>query len=1482
MPTVSTLSISGSAESITPVGGAISVTMDVLALAGSAETTFISFVVSVDTVALAGVAIALTPAGGPATITMSTIVLAGSAILMGPKRDALGTLDLGYLRGGGHEIEIYGSPLIPTEIWTARVNDATITRGERDIVFDGGSGTAFALIEAKQNVWVGTSAGAKDVGRLRVRSITSGDGGVTGTLSVAQYPWWLADDDYLTFWLDYPIRPLFPYLAIDETFYKDKDVTYSDQNKEPTPIVVAGTHRADFLGSGGSTVFNIDASDSYAMFPPGPSSPKSLIANYALEMLPSAGATPSISASTGIGTITFTTTGQWWGKYTITDDNGKTQVSYRCYIICSTDPSDPDYPLLSFYNFRLNGSFEQGGWVTSFSAHEDATLSDIPDETLMIIWAKTKYDGTERVITLLPEDVTTIMAGYMTRAVADTDLDSGLQRVDFTVETPEAMLQRFNFSVSLESVEDTPDTWYEYEEWLTIGRSIHHLWKHHSTIFEVADVIGLMDNTDPRAYAEFEAGDLYSMADGFASDRGIRAHVVSDKGGRLHLTYDLQLLTDEERAQYKKVMDITTADRRGNIGIDSRIINEYAFVKTSGFSWDRSFRTDESGNRVPDAEPLCASAPGSIPDDEGSSVYVKDRQTFRDQDHCNDIAGRVFAKQNATYPNVPVAFYGNYMGALDIAYPLWYTMSLQAGDTARGIVWTGKKLACRTIAIQYDGDQGTALIQANFEAEEPAITGVPAFCMDVQPDPWGPPIIPEPEEELPDALLTGGSAYYKSALEQSWELRSTDSMMDMVQDPWWRDTTGSDSPDDAIVWYCGVGYIRRSTDGLQTAATDVTPSSDPPNDAGDAPAPTATGVTYSFIEPGWVYNEEYICLATWQNASSEWRSWIAYTDDNGATWSWQTISVSGGGGTPSFGTTEDIGDADLQYMSGAVSQSSQKAVASLTSTKVILQRVNGGANEDYEACVADISGDSITEGSYYTIQADPAPINAKIVGIDSGTFLSAMNHNEISARAGNVSGTAINMGTVQAPAPTFTGTIRDIGVTRLSNTVAVIAATKVGTPITFWVITVSGNSVSFGSAQTYGADSGRYFVALTPLTSTKFAVAYSKNFTPAMYVRIGTVSGSTISFGSEYLVSASTSNTSSDLAITALNATTIVIAWEESTGSLKYKYLKAGTISGTVVTLGSAVAYWASTNGHSTVWNTLDTADSSTFILMHAISGNGNRDYLNIGSVSGDTITLDGSGPYDNGEAQSDSCSVLYLSSGRAIAYKADLGANQGYAYMISDLLPVTDYVRAFGASMGTDTADRVYITGCDGSELLLFDYDVPALTLYASYSLGNATFAEVAAGTWSAYPLVLFGSDDVFYVYGRMEDPDSLGISHIIKSITAGVTFTQIVGNWGTDHCGSFLVEGNQFMYAIRNTGSGSKLYSGPAAEFVLKSTLPFPHEVAPHGMALDYYTGAVYACADTGNSIMVAKAMSPWLTWEDMTYDHGTSSGVRSILLL
>ena len=89
--------------------------------------------------------------------------------------------------------------------------------------------------------------------------------------------------------------------------------------------------------------------------------------------------------------------------------------------------------------------------------------------------------------------------------------------------------------------------------------------------------------------------------------------------------------------------------------------------------------------------------------------------------------------------------------------------------------------------------------------------------------------------------------------------------------------------------------------------------------------------------------------------------------------------------------------------------------------------------------------------------------------------------------------------------------------------------------------------------------------------------------------------------------------------------------------------------------------------------------------------------------------------------------------------------------------------------------------------------------------------------------------------------------------------------------------------MYAIRNLGTSSKLYYGNAVVYLnLMSTLTFPAGVNPHGLKVDPYSLAVYAAADTAQSIMVVKSFPPYSKWVNMTYDHGTSEAMHSLELL
>jgi hypothetical protein len=104
--------------------------------------------------------------------------------------------------------------------WSARINGA-LDRGATAVTFDGGSGANFAAIGAYQELWIGSAAGKYDVGRIRIKSITSADSGVSGTVTVAANSIVTSDNNYLTFIGWYILKPIRPLIGEDGTFYKD-------------------------------------------------------------------------------------------------------------------------------------------------------------------------------------------------------------------------------------------------------------------------------------------------------------------------------------------------------------------------------------------------------------------------------------------------------------------------------------------------------------------------------------------------------------------------------------------------------------------------------------------------------------------------------------------------------------------------------------------------------------------------------------------------------------------------------------------------------------------------------------------------------------------------------------------------------------------------------------------------------------------------------------------------------------------------------------------------------------------------------------------------------------------------------------------------------------------------------------------------------------------------------------------------------------
>lgn len=1497
------LTLAGTAVAFGVVPGGISVTMNTVTLASSVPNSTPGLSVVAATLTLAGSAETVILSIGPVTIlaaelTMTSSTETGAGLsLPFVNADYVSPAELVILRDDEHSMEIYGSALVPADIWSARINNASIGRGDTAIVFDDGSGSDFTLVEGYQEVWVGTSAGDSDVGRLRVRGISSGDAGVTGTLTAAPHPWIIGDDHYLTFKLDYPIRQAFPLILGDGTFLKDRIIAYGDENKNTAPVGIAGPHRSAFIGTT-DVDFDVDASRSYA------TAEGATITSYGLSILPATGSSVVFSSSNGTGTVTFTTTGQRWAKFTVTDSNGTSQVTYRCFFVHSTDPTDADYPLFKFHNFRMSGSWTRGGWQSFFTATGDASLSDVPDETLMVVWADEEYQGVQQTITLLPDAATTLLAGYLIRSNANSDLETGLQRVDFEIHTIQEMMRRYNFSVSLEAVEGTPNEWYKFKDWLTVGRAIHHLWLHHSSVMHVTDVLGLLNNTIRRAYSEFEEGDLYSMADGFAKDRGIRAHVVCDKAGRVHVTHDLQLLTDSERASLPKAFDITMDDRRGNLRLDAQSINRAAFVKTSGFSWDGSFRTDESGNRVPDAVPLCASAPGIIPDDEGQNVINFDRQTFRDQTHCDEIAGRVFAKQNNEYPNVPVVFHGNYVGVLDVAYEIWYMMSVQSVDTARGVVWTDQKLACRTVAVQYDGDKGAMLVQANMEAEQSAVIGVAGYCLDSFPEAGGePPLVPD-ADGLPDALMTGGSIHFKSAAGKAWALRSTDSVRDLAQDPFWPAKQASVASNDAIVFSCGLGFIKRSTDAFQTSPTDVTPATNPPNDAGDAPAPTVAQVEFIRVEGNTFFQDEFVAVGRWQNATSDWRSWIASTRDNGTTWEWMSI-----GDFESPASSTDITGYAFTDLDTASTAQPIRGVK--------MNSVRYFAHTDgIKGHILSRSGNTFTLEASATATGNAVRVENKVFRLSDSEAWAVGSNTDVPPGSENVN--------VVAQEWSMTDTTVSHVATYVSPEVPVVTeASKVLTPLRYTSLT-DGRLV-YLYRHSFAGDILIGMLTFDTVTNTWSDV-------DILFQQIGGGSWSPIDIiglddrhvmmfanrtsaisGVEVWIR--DMNTGIDGLATLVSADhTVVFQSDSRTTKLSDNRVAVATIRNNGAT--------NLLEPHIVQWDGLTTAApmvGPTADLMGL--GDDSEDDVNLVSDGIDHILAvrDYNGSFNGQRAVSWQVQGLTAYRNNNLNFVNQTEVDAGYFRPMEALfhdtgnfwvnlsrrnfitpgypriqrlevedpgpLTFTGGFRALGASVGKGLGSNVWVTAHDETnlELALFEYLLPVPTWLRRVPIGDASIAEVDAETYIARPYAGPGDDGWVVIYGRMNDPDGLGNpQHIIETFDFANSFSSLEASWGTDLAGAVIVEADTLISAIRNRPTSAKLYRGLVPPLLLMSTLDFAQNVAPRGMEVDIFSGAVYACSDTGTGIMVLKSLAPYLAWENLTYDHGTAAGINTIILL
>jgi hypothetical protein len=979
------------------------------------------------------------------------------------------------------------------------------------------------------------------------------------------------------------------------------------------------------------------------------------------------------------------------------------------------------------------------------------------------------------------------------------------------------------------------------------------------------------------------------MPDNMARMHGIRAHVVCNKEGKVHLTQDAQLLPDTPRGALTTAATVTDSDKSGEVSILRNPEDRVAFVYTSGLVFSAAFSADERGEQMPNVEPYCSTAPGLIPSEEGQGTVDLDRQVITSQNHSNQIAGRVYAQVNNTYPELRVKM-RDYLDYLDIHLAEFWEIDIATGDTIREIALTDQKLIPRQVDARVSG--GAIQVDAVFEPEMESEDGVAAtYCFDELP---ALPGIPELPIDGPGAIVTAGSVYYKAPTGDSWTLRTAEATSDIIQDPFWRTRQSTTNSSSAILVRGGAGFIKRSTNG-GTSWSTVTPSN-PPNDAGDSPAPTAANLDFKILDASYATQGEFIAVATWTASGGEKRSWLYFTDDDWATDSAAALTPDD---QLSWGSGVDVSDTppDDKIFMGRRGQKStyENSVEVGPGTYVYQWSDKSNAIDKIRAfntagsygAEVDYIHSTDLNGEFTICSLNPASYTFLIGYMAfNGTFL------DYWLRVGTITGLTISLGTAYRVG-TYQGnqsiTQWSFHVERLSNTTALVCLRSniSGSDTDAMVVTISGTTISsIGSPVDYQSGAGDPVLQCfsVALSSTRAIIVWRRSwfddpdFRSELKAVEASISGETITLGaSDYVLAADNDEQPGYAYGQALSSTKFILTFIRETPQVVKTLVGEVDISD-VITKGSEVTI------HSDPRNnyppTIAVVNSSKVAIAYDVSSVFGL-YVRYIDISGLTPTVDTATYFH--EDDDILPHIHYAGSNFVVVYEADdtVGGTWDYARFATVSIGAGGEFDALGAVIGRGSGAKAWVTGSDDSSLQLLEVALPGFGTLA-YDLGSATIAQVDARTYYAIPGASFGSDDILYVAGRMNAPQGLSNpSHIIYSATGGLAWSETEASWGADHCGAIYEAPDLTLFAVLNRTNQCKLYVGSAVGVSLRSTSSLNDGVDFHGLTVSADAVALLA-GKSADSILVVGSMAPYYVWTDLTADHGTASGINAIEIL
>ena len=284
------------------------------------------------------------------------------------------------------------------------------------------------------------------------------------------------------------------------------------------------------------------------------------------------------------------------------------------------------------------------------------------------------------------------------------------------------------------------------------------------------------------------------------------------------------------------------------------------------------------------------------------------------------------------------------------------------------------------------------------------------------------------------------------------------------------------------------------------------------------------------------------------------------------------------------------------------------------------------------------------------------------------------------AVVGTVSGTSISFGT---PVIFQSGFSDRIAATFDSNSNKIVISYRNSSNGKAIVGTVSGTSISFGSAVTFLAGNNLDNYITFDSNQNKVVLFYEDSTnSDQLTAKVGTVSGTSISFGSSVVVDGNPENIGATFDTTANKV--IVTFKDASNGS--YGTARVGTVSGTSISFGTATVFFSGNTLHTAC--AYDSQANKTLVAYQNVNS-GETGNTIVGTVSGTSISFGSSYTFDSQFADQISCAYDSFAKKVVIAFRGtDAGIGKIVSAKINGTAVTYDSVSTFetGNAMYTAT----------------------------------------------------------------------------------------------------------------------------------------------------------------------------------------------------